>query len=287
MKLLTYSLVSPAMSSKFNYFHTNSAIKLMSPLGEERSTVRQSVIPSLLQTINYNQSHSIKDVNVFEISNTYSNDQEVSVLGIACSGVYSSNKWQKAIKEVDFYVVKGFVENIFKQIGIEESRYQLVRVEKECQNLHPGRSAYIKINKEIVGYIGQVHPLVQKEYEINTTYVCELNLSMLLNLKTKKLKFESIPMYPSVSRDIALVVSKDVNAYDMERTIKRASKKLVKTVHIFDVYQGEHVEVGKKSIAFNLIFQDNTKTLSEAEVNSCLENILAALEKEHQAYLRG
>ncbi len=286
-EVITYSLVSPAMSTKFNYFHTNSSIKLMSPLGEERSTVRQSVIPSLLQTINYNQSHSIKDVNVFEISNTYSNDQEVSVLGIACSGVYSSNKWQKAIKEVDFYVVKGFVENIFKQIGIEESRYQLVRVEKECQNLHPGRSAYIKINKEIVGYIGQVHPLVQKEYEINTTYVCELNLSMLLNLKTKKLKFESIPMYPSVSRDIALVVSKDVNAYDMERTIKRASKKLVKTVHIFDVYQGEHVEVGKKSIAFNLIFQDNTKTLSEAEVNSCLENILAALEKEHQAYLRG
>lgn len=285
-EVVTYTLVSPTLATMYNYFHNNEVVSLMSPLGEERSTTRQSIVPSLLETIHYNQSHSNKDVNIFEIAKTYSNQKEVKNLAIACSGVYSCNKWQKEIKEIDFYVVKGFVENIFKQIGIEESRYQLVRIENDSKLLHPGRSAYIIMNKEIVGYIGQIHPIVQKQFDINPTYVAELNLSVLLQLKTKKIKFENIAQYPSVSRDIALVVDVNINAYDIERTIKRSSQKMVKNVTVFDVYQGEHVQEGKKSLAFNLIFQDEKKTLSEKEVNDCLSRILSALEKDYNAILR-
>lgn len=286
-EVVTYTLTSPNKVQDFNCFHKNDMIALMSPLGEERSVTRQSIIPSLLEVVQSNQAHSNKDVHIYEISNTYSKDSEINVLGIACTGVYISNKWQQQIKKAEFYLVKGFMEAIFKKLGIEESRYQFTRVEKDNEYLHPGRSGYISINKQIVGYVGQIHPNMEKKYGVKDTYVLELNLSVIGELKTKKVKFENIPLYPSVSRDLALVVDKAENAYDLIRTIKRASKKLVKEANVFDVYEGEHVEAGKKSIAINVTFQDPKKTLSENEVNDCLKNILAVLEKEHQAILRG
>lgn len=286
-EIVTYTLVTPAIVEDFNYFHKDENVCLMSPLGEERSVTRKSVMPSMLQAVNYNQSRSNKDVNIFEISNTYTKDSEICTLGIACSGTYLVNKWQKISKEADFYLVKGFVEAVFKKLGIEESRYVLQRVESDNPYLHPGRSGYLYINKQLVGYIGQVHPTMAKKYEIADTFVAELNLNVIAELKTKKLKYEAVPQYPSVTRDIALVVDVKEEAYAMIRTIKRASKRLVKDAIIFDVYQGEHIEEGKKSIAVNLIFQDPTKTLGEAEVNECLTNILTALQKDHQAILRG
>lgn len=285
-EVITYTLVSPAMANDFNQFHTGENVTLMSPLGEERSVTRKSITPSLLQTVSYNQSHSNKDVLIYEISKTYSKDQEVNTLAIACSGTYQATKWLQTNKEVDFYLMKGFVESIFRKLGIEETRYQLVAVEKDHQYLHPGRSGYILINKQVVGYIGQIHPLMEKKYDVTTTYVVELNLNVISELKTKKLKYETISMYPTVARDIALVCDASIPTASLKTTIRRASKKLVKDAVIFDVYQGEHVEEGKKSVAINITFQDITKTLSEVEVNDCLTLILAALEKEHQAVLR-
>ena len=131
--------------------------------------------------------------------------------------------------------MKGFVETIFKNLGVEESRYKLVRVDQNDTNYHPGRSAYIMIGKEIVGVIGNIHPLMEKKYNVKDVYVVELNLTTLLNLKTSKVKFVDIPMYPSVSRDIALVMDKDVATYDVCRKIIQASKQLVKETKIFDV----------------------------------------------------
>ena len=109
--------------------------------------------------------------------------------------------------------MKGFVETIFKNLGIEESRYKLVRVDQNDINYHPGRSAYIMIGKEIVGVIGNIHPLMEKKYNVKDVYVVELNLTTLLSLKTSKVKFVDIPVYPSVSRDIALVMDKDCLLY--------------------------------------------------------------------------
>ncbi len=286
-EVLTYTLVSPKYASMFNFFHDSTTVSLMSPLGEERSVTRRSIIPSLLQVVKYNQAHSNHDVSIFEFSKTYSINTEINVLGIACSGNYIVNKWQQYRTPFDFYVLKGFVEQILNQIGIDSSRYQLVNVESDNEYLHPGRSGYIIMNKEIIGVVGQVHPIIQNEFEIDETYIVELNMSVLLNTRTRKLKFEPIPQFPSVIRDIALVVDDTIHAYDIERTIKRASKKMVKEVLVFDVYQGEHVEKGKKSIAFNLVFMNENKTLSEEEVNVCLNQILETVKLEYNAILRG
>ena len=283
---LTYSLTSPTLVEDFNIFHTNETIKLAMPLGEERSVTRKSIISSLLQVINYNQSHNIKDDNVFELSTTYSKNTELQNLAIACCGEYNGLAFKQISYKADYYLMKGFVETIFKNLGVEESRYKLVRVYQNDTNYHPGRSAYIMIGKEIVGVIGNIHPLMEKKYNVKDVYVVELNLTTLLNLKTSKVKFVDIPMYPSVSRDIALVMDKDVATYDVCRKIIQASKQLVKETKIFDVYEGEHIGANKKSVAINLIFQDPKGTLEEKTINAVMEKILESVSKEFDAVLR-
>ena len=163
---LTYSLTSPTMVDDFNIFHTNETVKLAMPLGEERSVTRKSVIGSLLQVINYNQSHNIKDVNIFELSTTYSKDTELQNLAIACCGEYNGLPFKQISYKADYYLVKGFVETIFKNLGIEESRYKLVRASQDDKCYHPGRTAYIMIGKEVVGVVGNIHPLMEKKSRV-------------------------------------------------------------------------------------------------------------------------
>jgi len=285
-EVLTYTLTSPSMVNDFNLFHKDEEISLMMPLGEERSVTRKSLIPSLLQVVNYNNSHAMKDVNIYEISNTYSKGNEVQLLTIACSGLYHNIPWTQIHQKADFYLVKGFVETIFKKLCIEESRYTLERVEEDNPYFHPGRSGYIKMGKDIVGVIGEIHPRMAKKYDVKNVYVAELNASVIFQLRTRTLKFTSIPQYPSVTRDLALVMDKDLPTHNVVCTIMRSSKKLVTEATIFDVYEGEHVEEGKKSVAISLTFQDPTKTLDETTINVSMTSILDALKKEHNVTLR-
>ena len=264
---LTYSLTSPSLVHDFNIFHDQEPVKLAMPLGEERSVTRQSIIGSLLQVINYNQSRNMKDVHLYELSTTYSKGVELQNLAIACTGEYHGLSFKQISYKADYYLVKGFVETIFERLGINESRYRLERVESDNESFHPGRSAYIKVQNEVVGVVGQVHPLMEKKYDVKDVYVVELNLSALLNIKTGKVKYQPIPQYPSVSRDIALVMDESVPANDVCQKIIKSSNKLVKFANIFDVYVGEHVEAGKKSVAIYLTFQDEKKTLEEKESN--------------------
>lgn len=286
-EVITYTLTSPTMVDDFNLFHKNKEVELMLPLGEERSVTRKSVIPSLLQVINYNNSHANKDVCIYELSNTYSDETEIQTLSIACSGMYHNVPWKQINQKADFYLVKGFVETIFKKLCIEESRYNLVRVEENNPYFHPGRSGYIQMGKDIVGVIGEIHPRMAKKYGVKDTYVVELNLSVLLNLRTRALKFAAIPQYPSVTRDIALVMDQDILTNDVVRSIQKVSKRLISKIQIFDVYVGEHIEEGKKSVAIALTFQDPTKTLDEATINDTMDNILHVVAKEYDAHLRG
>lgn len=284
---LTYSLTSPAMVKDFNVFHQGDAVKLAMPLGEERSVTRQSLIGSLLQVINYNQARNIKDVHLYELSTTYSQDGEIQNLAIACTGEYQSLSFKHISYKADYYLLKGFVETIFEKLGISDSRYRLERVESDHPSYHPGRSAYIKVGQETIGVIGNVHPLMEKKYDVKDVYVAELNLSALLKIKTGKVKYQAIPQYPAVTRDIALVMDETTAAADVCQKIMKSSNRLVKAAKVFDVYVGEHVESGKKSVAISLTFQDEKKTLTEQEINTVMDKILKTVEKDFGAVLRG
>lgn len=283
---ITYTLTSPELVDDFNSFHKNETIKLMWPLSEERSVVRKSIVPSLLQAVAYNQAHAIKDVLLFEISKTYAKDEEIQSMAMVLSGVYHESKWQGITKNVDFYVVKGMVERVLALFGLDERRCHLERVSNQQKELHPGRSANIFIDKMCVGSIGQIHPKMAKKYDVNETYVASLNLSMLMSIRTSKVKFTAIPLYPSVTRDIAVVVKEDVSVEEMIKVIKKAGRSIVKKCEVFDVYQGEHVEKGYKSIAIQILFQDDRKTLKDEEISKSMEAILEGVQKTFNAHLR-
>jgi phenylalanyl-tRNA synthetase beta chain len=153
--------------------------------------------------------------------------------------------------------------------------------------MHPGRTAELFLGENLVGFIGQVHPTVQKELDLTETYVFELSLADLLTAEVKETRFETIPRYPSISRDIALVVEKDVVAGDIEQTITEAGGKMLKGVSVFDLYEGDRLEEGKKSVAFSLRYFDPERTLTDEDVTKAHEKVLKAVEEKFGATLRG
>ncbi len=283
---ITYTLTSPAKADDFNLFHSGADVKLSSPLGEERSVTRKSLIPSLLEVVKYNVARKVKDVNIFEVSNTYTEDTEIQVLAIAAHGVYVEQSFRQIRYAADYLLVKGFVDNILDKLGIAQSRYKLERVEKDNEEYHPGRSAYIKMGKDIVGVVGNVHPVKAKEYDVKDVYVAELNLSKILELKTPKLKTNPIPQFPEVTRDVAFVMDNDIFSYDVIRKIMQAGKGIATGVTVFDEYRGEHVGENQKSVAFKVTLQDAKKTLDEATITETMDKIIKAVEKQFAASLR-
>lgn len=155
----------------------------MLPIGEERSVTRKSLIPSLLQAINFNRAHSQKDVMIYEISHTYSKRNRNSKFSHRMFWNVSSCGMATVTTKSRFYLLKGFVETIFEKLGIKESRYTLKPVEANQQDFHPGRSGYIMMGNDIVGVIGEIHPRQAKKYDVKDVYVAELNLSVFIKLK--------------------------------------------------------------------------------------------------------
>ena len=282
---INYTLDSIKYVNDFNVFNNDEPVNVMQPMTEERSHLRTSIISSLLHTVNYNLNYRVKDVNIFEISRIYTQNNEFERLGIVLNKDYKNTRWIKG-NICDFYSLKGLIEGILSMLGIEPVRYNIVRVEKDNQYYHPGRSAYLTIGRKIVGVFGQIHPLMEKKYDVDTCYVAELDLVELLNLKSSKIKFEDPCIYPYSSRDIALVVKDDVSSADIIKLIKKNSKGIINGVEVFDIYKGSNLEEGYKSIAISINYQSKDHTLKDDEILPVHNNILLVLQKELAAELR-
>ena len=285
---LSYTLESKRELGDFTILSTNKNTKprkLLAPISEDREFLRASIIPSLLNAIHHNINYSNKNVALFELSKLYLENGENEHLAIALTGLLESTLWQKN-SEVDFYTIKGIVISLLEMFGIEESRYTIAPVEETNKYLHPGRSFYLQIGKQVFGIVGQVHPLMEKKYDINQTMIAEIDLKYLLSIKTSKLKFVNPPQYPSITRDIALVVDRKVMANDLVKQIKKIGKNIIKNAEVFDVYQGANVGENQKSVAISITYQDVTKTLSEDNVKIVHSEILSSLETTFKAKLR-
>jgi len=217
---------------------------------EERNVLRYSLIPSLYKIYEYNKSHYIKDVSIFEIGkgfwkkeDKYGEDTKLCSL---MTGEYYLGVNNK--KEVDFYIVKGIVEEVLNYLGYE-NRYSFVLPKKEVKEFHPGQVAEINVNGEIVGVIGRLHPEVCKD----AVYVFEINLSCLLAKKVSKMKFKEISIYPNIKKDIAIILDKNITADEISKVIKKAGGNLLVNYEIFDVYTNA-ILGDKKSVAYSLTF---------------------------------
>lgn len=272
----TYTLVSKEMADMYNDGREN--IILPNPMSSDKSLIRTTLIPSLLNIYNYNKKRKVKDICLYEIAKTYAKEyKETSLITGLVSGNYLSNGWGSSVK-FDFYVVKGMVENLLNYMGFK-NRYSFEVSDADI--LHPGVSANILLDRKKIGIIGRVHPRISKD-EI---YVFELSMDQLIS-KIKPLKYKEAPKYPGMEKDMAFILDKNITAGEVVDTIKKAGGRLLDSVNVFDVYTGENVDANKKSIAFSVKFMDPTRTLTEEEVMSLFNKIVDKVIETHNAKLR-
>lgn len=277
---VTYSLTSAAASQKYA-LKAEETTKLLMPMSEERSTLRQSLIPHLVEAAAYNVARRIDSVALYEIGSVFLGQTaeelpfEEEHLAFVLTGKWTDNAWQGEKKQVDFFVAKGIVEAVFAKLGLTE---RVSYVKTSVDGLHPGRTAHVMLDGEVVGLIGQLHPAEQKQAGVKETYVAELNLRSILNASTEELVYTPVPRFPAMTRDIALELDRTTTAGEIVEIIKNAGTKLLKDVKVFDVYEGEKMAPGKKSVAFSLTYFDPERTLTDEEVTAAHNKVLKALE---------
>lgn len=273
-----YTLVSPDTASMFKY-EDKKQIVLPNPMSSDKSVVRTTLLPSLLDTYLYNKKRNIKDINIYEISNVYSGVyEEETKISVLMSGNYVSNTWSLSNIKVDFYLIKGILENMLNYLGLN-GRYSYERLNDDY--FHPGMSAKIYIDKEEVGVIGRIHPSVCKD----EVYVFEVSMNKL-NRGVKPLKFKEAQKYPEITKDVAFIVDKNITSKEVELSIKKAGGRLLTNISVFDVYTGEKVNENQKSIAYSLTFSDEARTLTEEEVMESFNNIIKKVTETIPATLR-
>lgn len=295
-EILTYSFVSPKVFDNTRIDEDSwerGYVKILNPLGEDYSVMRTFLTPNMMEVLGRNYSRKIEAVRAFEIGNCFTEnfidpkglpDEGYSI----CIGAYG--------KDEDFYTLKGMVVELLKAMGIQELTFE---AESEYGVYHPGRCARVvakhvlelemgPVEEEIeLGIMGEVHPEVMENYGIKTRcYAAELLLDNIMAASNMEIHFTPIPKYPAISRDIALLVKEDVTVGNIEKVIKDAASSILKEVKLFDVYRGDQVGKGLKSVAFNLLYRDNDKTLTDEEVTTVHENVLKHLEEELEAKLR-
>ena len=250
-------------------------VKLLAPITEERSTLRYSVLTSLYKIYEYNKARNEKDISIFEIGKGFYKKEEYGEdkkLAVLMSGKYLLGIEGK--KNVDFYVIKGIAEEILDYLGYA-NRYSFVQPKKISKEMHPGQTADISVNNDIVGMVGKLHPAIEKD----DVFVLEINLDKLLAKKTGNMKFKEISKYPSISKDLAIVVDKKISADEIGKIIKKAAGSLLTNIEIFDVYEGVGIPKEKRSIAYSLSFGTIDRTLTDEEINNIMNKVIEALSK--------
>ena len=278
---ICYSLTSDERLYEF-VENEVAPVKVMMPFTEEREYMRQSLIPSLLDVVSYNKARKIDSAKFFEISEVYNEEGSYRLLSGALSGIYSKSLWQQKVEKVDFFLVKGIIEELLAKLGIKATY-----VSSNKKNIHPGKCASILVGEKEIGYLGAIHPKYQKEHSLNETYVFELNFDLLLELSEEAIKYTPVSKYPSITRDLAIVCNKNIKASDVAALIKQTGKKILVDVSLFDLYEDESIGLENKQLAYKLTFCDSEKTLESADVEKVIKSILNRLEFTYQAKLRG
>ncbi len=276
---VTYSLTSEELSQKYA-LKAEETTKLLMPMSEERSTLRQSLIPHLLESASYNVARNAESVALYEIGSVFLGKTDEGLpyeeehVAVVVTGKWVDNAWQGEKVNADFFIVKGILEGLFEKLGLAD---RISYVKSTVDGLHPGQTADIFLDGEKVGIIGGLHPVERKNLDLKDTFVAELNLKAILTATVEDLVYTAVPRFPAMTRDIALELDRSTPAGEIIEIIRKAGTKLLKDVKVFDVYEGEKMAPGKKSVAFSLTYFDPERTLTDDEVVNAHEKVLKAL----------
>ena len=273
----TYTLTSPEMASKFKY-EDKTQIILPNPMSQDKSVIRTTILPSLINIYEYNKARNIKDILLYEISKTYDiNYQEEMKVAILMKGNYLTNDWLHTTTKVDFYTIKGIVTNLLDYLGFK-NRYTFIK--STSPEMHPGMTAKIILDNEEIGIIGRIHPTYMKD-EI---YLSELSVTKLYEKTVKPLKFKEASKYPEIIKDVAFVIPNEIESEIIQKQIISSGGRLLTNVEVFDLYP--NIEENKKSIAYKLTFSDSSKTLTDNEVMEVFNKIITEVTSKCNVKLR-
>ena len=277
---INYSLVSEEEATGYT-LEDHHKVRLLMPMTETHSTLRQSLIPGLLNTVQYNVARKQKDLKLLEIGRVFfgSGDdniqpKETLYLSAALTGEERVTKWLKESSTLDFFAAKGYLEVVFERLGLEE---KVTYKKSTLEGMHPGRFAEVYLGEKRIGFIGEVHPQVADKLGLNTTYVFEINLDEVISESKVKPKYEEVTKYPEITRDIAMLVDVKDEYQNIYNVIESVNSKLITNVELFDLYAGAELLAGKKSLALTITYSDKQKTLTDEEVTAVHEKVLVAL----------
>lgn len=279
---ISYSFVSPKIFDKIlvpENSELRKAVKIKNPLGEDYSIMRTTTIASMVESLQRNYTRSNDEVRLFEIGKVYIADEDENNLpeerNILTIGMYG---------DTDYFYLKGVVENVLEVLGVEKASFKR---ESENTAFHPGKTAALYVGKECAGILGEIHPDVCENYEVDERcYVAELNLDILFQNAVLERKYKPLPKFPAVTRDLAVLVNEEVLVQEIEEIIKKQGGNLLESYRLFDVYQGKQIPEGKKSVAYALIYRLEDRTLTDKEVTKVHDKILRSLEYKLGAELR-
>ena len=281
-EIITYSFTSPTVFDQIRLpadSPLRNTLRIQNPLGEDTSIMRTIALPSMLEILSRNNAYHNKAAKLYEVAKVYLPvegqplPQEPKMLVFGSYG-----------EKETFFKLKGEIEALFAGLRMKKASYT---AEKNNPSYHPGRCASISIDGEVIGVMGQVHPLVAKNYGIDSEVYCaELNFTKMLGLRLPDPTFTALPKYPAVSRDLALICSEDITVAQVEEVISASAGKLLRKIQLFDIYRGVGVPEGKKSMAFSLQLRADDRTLTDSDSEAVVNNVLAAVKEQLNATLR-
>ena len=288
-EIISYALTTPEKALEFTMEPTKLT-ELMWPMTVERSALRQNIISGMLDTVAYNVNRKNSNLAIYEIGKIFHQTgdvqtdlpQEVEIFAFALSGLVAEKDFQTKAVPVDFFYAKGIVEALADKLNLS---FDFV-AEKDLDSMHPGRTAAILLNGEVVGFVGQLHPQTAKDYGIPETYVAELNLTAVEAGLKPNPSFQEITKFPAVSRDMALLLPAETSHKEVVAAIESAGVKRLTSIKLFDVYAGANIEAGKKSMAYSLTFQNPEASLTDEEVARFMEKISKAMAEQVSAEVR-
>ncbi|TSH73806.1 phenylalanine--tRNA ligase subunit beta [Acinetobacter sp. RF15A] len=262
-------------------------LALANPISSDLAVMRSTLLSSLIPCVQYNTNRQQSRVRFFELGLRFDYQHAASIhdlkqiptFALIATGSRTAESWHAKPQAMDFFDFKGDVEEI-----LAAARLKVEYVRSERAWLHPGQSAEILVNNESIGYLGRLHPSLEDELDLTTTWVAELDQNAVL--QTYVSNFTELSRFPSVRRDIALLISDKINVSEIQGLIEKTGGELLDSTWLFDVYTGQGVEEGKRSLAFALLWQHPSRTLEDAEIKSGMDNILQVLENTYQATLR-
>ncbi|MFZ1605628.1 MAG: phenylalanine--tRNA ligase subunit beta, partial [Enterococcus aquimarinus] len=287
---ISYALTTEKKASEF-LFTPSHPTRLDWPMTEERSVLRMNLISGLLDDVAYNVARKNQQLAFYEIGNVFHRASEVqnelpveeNHLALALSGEWVQKDWQGKAEKVNYFHLKGALDHLFESLSLVD--YITYQASTDIKEMHPGRTATIYLGEQYIGFIGQVHPTTAKAYDIPETYVAEINVEAIIAYE-KTFVYQPVSKFPSVSRDIALLVEETVTNQAIVQVIQAAAGKYLTDVTIFDVYQGENIEKGHKSLAYSLTFANPEATLTDEEINLAMEKVTKRLTDELSAVIR-